>query len=382
MKKLLLFATIVLSFSVFTQPGLLPEGERGSFSSIKAISIDFKDFALEEYKKLSPVSKKSANNLAHELIERLEEETEGEVSEKSFLKRKTLEVVDNINVVNFIRNQYRWLLVNSKDDPEMVVDLVSQHIITHSLEVFLGPLLTAKYALNGGSPAIAGLMGVVSFVIAIPGLDPVCMLGFAAYRYSPIYRTAFRATRMTLFMLPKYALQKLNMGEKLAWLFAKQERRDFVIKALEEKSFRVLKGPEVLESGDSFDFEFELGKDKVLMNFKKESAYKGLYLESLTLKGNLKDHSLSDIKKLGKDLRKLFGWNVSQGVKQALARLRKGSIVGIPATEVVKSTYYVHDLKTGPQETVVLFFEDSLSSRGKSLLRRKIKDYCSKLLVF
>lgn len=375
MKKLLISILLILSTSIFSQA---PKENKNIFGELRAITIDFGQFAKGEYSKLSEVSSKKSNERVGVKIEQLEAETEAAL-ELPWLKQKSLEIMDNVNVANFIRNQYRWLLVNSKDDPELALDLVSQHIITHSLEVFGGPALTASYAMSGGDPLIASIMGVASVVIAVPGLDPLCILGFMTYRYVPIYRTAFRATRMTLFMLPKFALGKLGVKEKMAWLLGRSDRRDFVKKALQSENLKVTHGPKVSESGSDFIVDFKFEQSQITLDFEYNSDKKGLFLRSLVLEGDVLSHSQESYKKLGADLKRIYGWNVAQGVTQSLKRLKKEKLFGASSVDVLNSTYYIEQVRTSPEATVIEFFKNSLESNGKNNLITKMKEKCNRL---
>lgn len=287
------------------------------------MAAEFFNFAKEEYRKVGRLNreKKLAAELRYdEAIESIEE-TEGEIKGPvsrnriiNWLTKNAYSLATNIKLPKFVQQQIRWYLTESRGDPELIKDVASHHVITHGLEHTLFFLSAAFFD--------SDLLNVVTGAMTLPGLDPLCYLGFVALRKSSRYRVAYRAVRITVFLMPSYLLRNYSLEQRINWLFAEESRADFVRKQMEKDTdesgpLQRVEMDAAEESVDveeftrpRFKYQFRNGLEVFLDMVETED---GFFLERVLLQNfsQLSDLDGVDLAVMKQELKRVFGWNVA-----------------------------------------------------------------------
>lgn len=146
---------------------------------------------------------------AHECMEGGEDEPIR--NPRDFIKA----LMENYNFKKLFVNGYRWIQLK-KSDPQYrdhALNVVYMLGISHGLETLSGPLGMMFASQEGASSKTMALIGTVGAIIAIPGLDPLCLVLMSVYKSQKGFQTAITRFRLIshkgfhllnkIFLIPK-----------------------------------------------------------------------------------------------------------------------------------------------------------------------------------
>jgi hypothetical protein len=114
-------------------------------------------------------------------------------------KETWVEVKEHLNLLNLGVNSFRAYKSNAFSHPEAANDFKNIAILfplSHGIESVAGEVATFVAAHMGASAATMAGIWSVGMIIKIPMLvDPLCILFFTSYKYSPHFRNSITYTR-------------------------------------------------------------------------------------------------------------------------------------------------------------------------------------------
>lgn len=160
---------------------------------------------------------------AHECMEGGEDEPVR--NPRDFIKA----LMENYNFKKLFVNGYRWIQIK-KSDPQYrdhALNVVYMLGLSHGLETLSGPLGMMFASQEGASSKTMALIGTVGAIVAIPGLDPLCLVLMSVYKSKKGFQTTITRFRTIshrslqgisqFFLLPKFieSITQMNSATSL-----------------------------------------------------------------------------------------------------------------------------------------------------------------------
>lgn len=218
-----------------------------------------------------------------------------------------------------------------------------------------GPLLVTIGASNGWPEWLLTMTGVAGGIVSVPGLDPLCMVVFAAYSKSTAVRKMIRTVRVAIVKSSIFVSNATGLTE-----FLKQHiERSSMHEKLMEKAF--LEKVNIYEDRSEYLYKLKSGRRVIASAVVVSREAHAAYLKRIEIKhvGDLNPKQAADLESFARQ----FPWNISQAIKEAKAAAVKNR-------EYVERIYtpVVEQLKNGQ---IVVEFEDKAitSTAGYQSLR-------------
>lgn len=305
-----------------------------------------------------------SNNEVKNLLDQFHHEIEhGEHDEtKSKVVSVLSQWVDNFNLARISMDTHRWTQMKYYQDSgksEYIRNfpvLASFYFLSHTLEVFSGPLGVYVASDLGLGSAAKVAIGAVGAIISIPGLDPLCILLFAVSPLKPMQKM-FSGIRMVAVKVSGGVVNQFGLKKAAQRIFENKDRLVEIVKNNSENlTYDVSK--------DSLQRRVTLksseGKNYLVLNFKSGAIQNGsvkTWVESLEV---LDTELLKQNQKTVDQVLKQFNLSARYALRQAILKPRK--------------TFYTDAVETASHGTNIQFKDYAVVVKPQIRLKTSIQN--------
>ena len=235
--------------------------------------------------------------------------------------------------------------------------------ISHFVEVSTAPLFVAIGTIHEWPSIVIGFGGSLLSLMAVPGLDPLCILIMATYPLKPVHKSISFIRNIASKTL-RGVITTIKLDTLVSTIYNREDPFDLIQKKLH------------LELGELLTVEwntFEKGHQLSLFNQNDKDPFLSLkriwderenkfYIQSIWLS------SSADVDIIRKSVLKLFSWNVRAAIREVLELQNQPEKISSYEKEFFVDQVTVNQggNQRGTQEGIeVIYKEKAIDLRGK-----------------